>query len=87
MPKEFEPYAEILKVIKGPFENGENLPWNLCLTRYKYDSNLHEEEFYYANMAQAMDDVDFLSNNISIVIDRNGNTQHDDVVRGIHDHV
>ena len=30
-----------------------------------------------------MDDVDFLSSNVSIVIDSNGNAQHDDVVREV----
>ena len=87
MTKQFEPYAEILKIIKGPFENGKNLPWNLCLTKYKYDGDLHEEEFYYANMREAMDDVDFLSSNVSIVIDRNGNSQHDNVVREVSGYV
>jgi hypothetical protein len=83
MTEQFKPYAEILKVIKGPFENGDSLPWNLCLTKYKYDDKLYEEEFYYSNMREAMDDVDFLSSNVSIVIDSNGNAQHDDVVREV----
>ena len=87
MTKQFKPYAEILKIIKGPFENGEDLPWNLCLTKYKYDSDLHEEEFYYDNMKQAMDDVDFLSSNVSLIIDSNGKSQHDDVIRKVQGHV
>lgn len=73
----FKPEVEILDVIRGPFDDEEGRIWNLCLARQLSTGEQFEEEYFYASMIDAMNDVDRLHKTGPFVIDSMGNTEQD----------
>lgn len=77
MSEEFRPTVEILQVIRGPYDDEFGRVWNLCLARHCCDNEQFEEEYYYASMKDAMDDVSRLHKTGPFLIDDMGNTEQD----------
>lgn len=73
----FEPHVEILDVIRGPFDDDEGRIWNLCWVRDVSTGEQFEEEYFYASMVTAMNDIDRLHKTGPFVIDSSGNTEQD----------
>ena len=77
MSELFEPHVEVLQVISGPYDNELGQVWNVCLIRDFYSKDTYEEEYFYSDMQQAMDDVSSLKKTGSFLIDALGNTKQD----------
>jgi len=77
MSNKFVPVVEIVKVIRGPYDDEAGNIWNLCLTRSVSNLKEEEEEYFYRNMKDAMDDVDRLHKTGPFVIDEWGNSEQD----------
>tara|TARA_R110000803_G_scaffold99566_2_gene167664 strand:- start:82 stop:357 length:276 start_codon:yes stop_codon:yes gene_type:complete len=77
MSEPFRGTVEVLQVIRGPYDDEDGRIWNLCLARHCSTNEPFEEEYYYAFMKDAMDDVTRLERTGPFLIDEFGNTEQD----------